>query len=45
MIWTGSLVTIGYFVVQAIKKAELGLEHAILAGTVIFIGLIIYFGC
>ncbi|PWB51524.1 MAG: hypothetical protein C3F13_13895 [Anaerolineales bacterium] len=44
MIWTGSLVTIGYLGVQAIKKVELGLEHAILAGTVIFIGLIIYFG-
>ncbi|NJD58621.1 MAG: DedA family protein [Anaerolineae bacterium] len=44
MIWTGSLVTIGYLGVQAIKKGELGLEHAILAGTVIFIGLIIYFG-
>jgi membrane protein DedA with SNARE-associated domain len=44
MIWTGSLVLIGYFGVQAIKKVELGLEHAILAASVVFIIFIIWFG-
>jgi membrane protein DedA with SNARE-associated domain len=44
MIWTGSLVLIGYFGVQAIKKVELGLEHAILAASVIFIIFVIWFG-
>jgi membrane protein DedA with SNARE-associated domain len=44
MIWTGSLVLIGYFGVQAIKKVELGLEHAILAASVVFIVFIIWFG-
>jgi membrane protein DedA with SNARE-associated domain len=44
MIWTGALVTIGYFGVQAIQKVELGLEHAILVTTMVFIGLIIWFG-
>ena len=44
MIWTGSLVIIGYFGVQAIQKVELGLEHAILVVTLVFIVLIIWFG-
>jgi membrane protein DedA with SNARE-associated domain len=44
MIWTGSLVLIGYFGVQAIKKVELGLEHAILAVSVVFIIFIVWFG-
>jgi membrane protein DedA with SNARE-associated domain len=44
MIWTGSLVLIGYFGVQAIKKVELGIEHAILVSTVVFIILIFWFG-
>ncbi len=44
MIWTGSLVLIGYFGVQVIKKVELGLEHAILAASVAFIVFIIWFG-
>ena len=44
MIWTGSLVLIGYFGLIAIKKVQLGLEHAVLAGTVIFIIFIILMG-
>ena len=44
MIWTGSLVLIGYFGVKVIQKVELGLEHAILAASIVFIVFIIWFG-
>jgi membrane protein DedA with SNARE-associated domain len=44
MIWTGSLVMIGYFGVQAISKVELGVEHVILALSILFIGLVFWFG-
>jgi membrane protein DedA with SNARE-associated domain len=44
MIWTGSLMVVGYFGVQAIKKVELGLEHAILAASVAFIIFVIWLG-
>jgi membrane protein DedA with SNARE-associated domain len=44
MIWTGSLVLIGYFGVQVIKKVELGLQHFILAASVLFILFIIWLG-
>ena len=44
MIWTGSLMLIGYFGLLAIKKVQLGIEHAILGGTVIFIIFIILMG-
>jgi membrane protein DedA with SNARE-associated domain len=37
MIWTGSLVIIGFFGLIAIKKVQLGIEHIILAGGLIFI--------
>lgn len=44
MIWTGSLVLIGYFGVQSVKKAELGIEHIIVIGSIVFIVLIIWLG-
>lgn len=44
MIWTGSLVVIGFFGLMAIKKVQLGIEHAILAGSLIFVIAILYFG-
>jgi membrane protein DedA with SNARE-associated domain len=44
MIWTGSLILIGYFGIKVIQKVELGLEHAILAASVVFIIFIIWFG-
>ncbi len=37
VIWTGSLVLIGYFATEAIKRVEQGLEYVILAATVLFI--------
>jgi membrane protein DedA with SNARE-associated domain len=44
MIWTGSLMLIGYFGLIAIKKVQLGIEHVILAGTIVFILFIILLG-
>jgi membrane protein DedA with SNARE-associated domain len=44
MIWTGSLVAIGYFGIQAITKVQLGLEHVLLAFSIIFVGLVFWFG-
>ncbi len=44
MIWTGSLVLIGYFGLMAIKKVQLGIEHVILAGSIIFIVTIFVIG-
>lgn len=44
MIWTGSLVTIGYFGLQAARKVELGIEHYILAGSIVFIVLLLWLG-
>ncbi len=44
MIWTGSLVIIGFFGLIAIKKVQLGIEHAILAGGIIFIATVFIIG-
>jgi membrane protein DedA with SNARE-associated domain len=44
MIWTGSLVLIGYFGFIAIKMVQVGIEHAIFAGTIIFIIFVIWMG-
>jgi membrane protein DedA with SNARE-associated domain len=44
VIWTGSLVTIGYFGFTAIKKVQLGIEHAILISSILFIILLLYIG-
>ncbi len=44
MIWTGSLVVIGYYGVRVLQKVTLGIEHAILIGSVIFVVLIFWFG-
>ncbi len=37
MIWTGSLVLIGYFATQAIKRIEMGLEFVIMGLSLVFI--------
>lgn len=44
MIWTGSLVTVGYYGLQVARKVELGIEHYILAGSIIFIVLLLWLG-
>ncbi len=37
MIWTGSLVIIGYYATEAIKRVERGVEYAALGATVVFV--------
>lgn len=37
MIWTGTLVLIGYYATMAIKRIEQGLEYVILGGTILFV--------
>jgi len=37
MIWTGSLVIIGFYLTEAIKRVELGIEYLALGGAVIFV--------
>jgi membrane protein DedA with SNARE-associated domain len=44
MIWTGSLVLIGFFGGQALKRVQLGLEHVILASSIAFIVFILWLG-
>jgi membrane protein DedA with SNARE-associated domain len=44
MLWTGALVLIGFFGAQAIKRVELGLEHVILASSIVFILFILWLG-
>ncbi len=44
MIWTGSLVLIGYYTTEAIKRVEKGIEYAVLAGSVIFVIFMLWFG-
>jgi membrane protein DedA with SNARE-associated domain len=44
MIWTGSLVLIGFFGIQAVSKVKLGLEHIILIGSILFVIFIFFLG-
>ena len=44
MIWTGSLVIIGFFGLLAMKKVQLGIEHIILAGSIVFILTVLLLG-
>jgi membrane protein DedA with SNARE-associated domain len=44
VIWTGSLVLIGYYTTESIKNVEQGMEHIILAASVIFVIFIILAG-
>lgn len=37
IIWTGALVLIGYYVTEAIKRIEQGIEYFILGGTIVFV--------
>lgn len=43
-LWTGSLVLIGYFTVEAIKRVERGVEYVILLGTISFVLILILTG-
>jgi membrane protein DedA with SNARE-associated domain len=44
MIWTGSLVVIGFYGLLAVKKVQLGIEHAIFIISIIFIILVLVLG-
>jgi membrane protein DedA with SNARE-associated domain len=44
MIWTGSLVIIGFYGLLAVKKVQLGIEHAIFVISIIFIVAVLVFG-
>lgn len=43
-LWTGSLVLIGYYTTEAIKRVEEGIEYTILAVSLIFVTLLIVAG-
>jgi membrane-associated protein len=44
MLWTGSLVLIGFYATEAIKRVEQGIEYGILIGSIIFLVIVLYFG-
>jgi membrane protein DedA with SNARE-associated domain len=44
MIWTGSLVLIGFYATEAIKRVEMGVEYAALGGTIIFVLFLLLVG-
>jgi membrane protein DedA with SNARE-associated domain len=44
MIWTGSLILIGYFATEAIKRVEQGVEYLVLGLSIIFVFFILWMG-
>jgi membrane protein DedA with SNARE-associated domain len=44
MIWTGSLVMIGYYATEAIKRVEQELEYVILGGSLTFVFFMFWLG-
>lgn len=44
MIWTGSLVLLGYYVTEAIKRVEQGVEYVILFGSAFFLAFLLWLG-
>ena len=44
MLWTGSLVIIGFYATEAIKRVEKGVEYAALGGAVIFVIFLVIIG-
>jgi membrane protein DedA with SNARE-associated domain len=43
-LWTGSLVLIGYYTTEALKRVEQGIEYAVLAISVAFVAFMIFAG-
>jgi membrane protein DedA with SNARE-associated domain len=43
-IWTGSLVLIGFYATEALKRVEKGIEYFILFGSILFLLVIIWVG-
>jgi len=44
ILWTGSLVLIGYYTTEAIKRVEQGVEYAALGVSIVFVALMILAG-
>lgn len=44
ILWTGSLVLLGYYAAEAIMRVEQGVEYAILLGSAIFLGFLLWLG-
>jgi membrane protein DedA with SNARE-associated domain len=44
LIWTGSLVLIGYYATEAIKRVEQGLEYALLGLSLVFVIFMLWMG-
>jgi membrane protein DedA with SNARE-associated domain len=44
MIWTGTLVLIGYYATEAIKRVEQGLEYVVLGGSIAFVFFMLWLG-
>lgn len=44
MLWTGSLVLIGFYATEAIKRVEMGVEYAALGGSIVFVSFLILVG-
>ena len=43
-LWTGSLVLIGYYTTEALKRVEQGIEYAMLAASILFVVFVILAG-
>jgi membrane protein DedA with SNARE-associated domain len=44
MIWTGSLMLVGYYATEAIKRVEQGVEYITLFGAALFLVFLLWFG-
>ena len=43
-LWTGSLVLIGFYTTEALKRVERGIEYFVIAGSIFFLGMLFWFG-
>ena len=43
-LWTGSLVLIGFYTTEALKHVERGIEYFIIAGSILFLGMLFWLG-
>ena len=43
-LWTGSLVLIGFYTTEALKRVERGIEYFIIAGSILFLGMLFWLG-
>jgi membrane protein DedA with SNARE-associated domain len=44
MLWTGSLIIIGFYITETIKRVERGIEYAALGGAIFFVLFLIFIG-